>query len=174
MIRRKRNNVGSFTLLEVFIVCILLAIIAALVIPFAMQNDKMVALSAARAVVADMGYARDEACRRQAAITVRFDVTAETYQLTDSAGLITNPSSLADYTVNLPDLIGSGSLDIQSVNFGGGSNGVTFTATGVPVQADDNNVPVAADSGVVVRQGDYNYKVSVAPVTGKIRIASSP
>ncbi|MCD4824139.1 MAG: GspH/FimT family pseudopilin [Phycisphaerae bacterium] len=167
----RQSRRGGFSLIEVIVVVILIAILATLVIPM-MGTDDSAARGAALMVSSNLEYARSEATRRQASITVTFNTGAGTFTLSDAAGVaLTNPGTGQDYIVNLPDEMGKDSLQILSADFGGTtSNSITFTSIGEPVQTG-SAIPVGTD-GVVIKCGDSQYRVKVKPITGLVTTVS--
>lgn len=156
----------GFTLIEVIVVLMIMAIAAAMVVPSMLQGGTMSAQAAARMVIADLLVAQNEAIARQAPCRVRFNVANDFYELVDA----------------------SGGPVLASWRLGGGTSVVDFTAdsrfTGVRlitadfgegkdyIEYDDLGVP---DTGghVILEGGTVRYRIDVAPVTGRVTIATN-
>ncbi len=175
MSRRSRNQESrspGFTLIQLIVVMVLLAIIAAIVVINVTATGDVKVKAAARVILSDLQYAQSEANRRQEAITVTFYPAEERYTLSDSIGqVLVNPATNGNYEVNLPQDIGDSELDLLTVDFGGGVEAVTFTSLGEPVQGGSTD-PISSNSTIVVRHGDYTYTVKIVPVTGKVSVVS--
>ena len=162
MAPRRNNTGGGFTLIEVIIVVVLLGILAAVTMPLLGSTDGVVALAAARHVAYDLEIAQSEAIKRQAPITVAFDVANGRYTIQDANGVDLIPE------VTLFEAVGSKNVTITSAAFGGGAS-VTFSADGEPVQAAGGEV-ISSDSAIVVTKGTKSVTIRVKPVTGRIYV----
>lgn len=161
----------GLTLIEVLIVLVLLGVVVGLVMVAVGRTDGMRAREATNKIATDLEYAQSEAQRRQASITVSFDVGAEQYTLSDADGAISVPATGDPYVVDLPSEFQADGLDIASVDFGG-STSVTYTPVGEPTQDEAGNVPISSNSAIVVQYGDYSYTLRVAPVTGNVTVTA--
>ena len=157
---------GGFTLVELLTVVVLLAVVAAVVLPNAGYSDGEKALAAAKKVAADIEYAQGEAVNRQTSITVSFSPAGETYSLASGGTMLTDPVYGNSFEVNLPGDLHAVGVEINSADFGSGESTVTFNAYGEPVRADGS--PISSEAKVVIRCGDSTYTVSIAPVTGRV------
>jgi len=168
----QKSRSPGFTLIHIIVTIVLLAIIAAVVVINVTATGDVKAKAAARVVLSDLQYAQSEANRRQEAITVTFYPAEERYTLSDSTGqVLVNPKTNGNYEVSLPQDIGDSELDLLTVDFGSGTEAVTFTSVGEPVQGGSTQ-PISSNSTIVVRHGDYTYTVKIIPVTGKISVVS--
>src|SRR5512142_1351550 len=92
---------SGYTLAEMLTVILILAIIAAVVVPQAVSGSGEQALSAARIIASDLDYARDLSIAGATPITVTFDANGESYVLTKQSQNIVHPITKASsYVVN--------------------------------------------------------------------------
>ena len=154
---------GGFTLAEMLMVCVILAIAAAVVVPRALDTSDFQAVSAARTVAADLEYARDLAITSAQPVTVTFNVSGDSYRLTNTSGDLIHPITKAPtYVVDFAALSGFDQVDVLTASFNG-SSAVTFDETGAPDQA----------GSVTLQAGPYVYRIEVASATGKVTVAGS-
>ncbi|KPK86302.1 MAG: hypothetical protein AMJ81_01610 [Phycisphaerae bacterium SM23_33] len=153
----------GFTLVELIMVLIVLAIAAAMIIPQAVGTSDLRAQSAARVVVADLEYAQNHAIVTQTNISVTFDVSANSYRVSNESGTLSHPITKQAYEVDFDTKRGFGSVSIAAVSFGGAPL-VTFDSLGAP--STGGTVDLAA--------GEHTYRVTVAPVTGRVAVANVP
>jgi Tfp pilus assembly protein FimT len=153
-------------LVEVVIVCVITALVAAVALP-ALSSVNAVRRSAAqRSVERDLGYARERAVCTGRRGWVVFDVAASTYTLLGepagnpgrgSAATLTDPATGRPYTraLNAGELAG---VTLVSVSFGGGSEvgfdwlGRPLTAAGTPLSVP-GVVTISGGGTVTVRPG---------------------
>lgn len=159
----KRVALPGFTLVELIVVMIILAIAAAMIIPQAVGTSDLRARSAARIVVADLEYAQNHAIVTQTNITVTFDTSANSYRVSNESATLTHPITKQEYEVDFDTKRGFGSVSIAAVSFNGGAL-VTFDSLGAPNSG--GTVDIAA--------GEHTYRVTVAQVTGRVAVARVP
>lgn len=168
--RLQENSQPGFSLVEILIVMAVLAVVAALAIPYFTASDGSICQAAARQIQADLDYARTEAQRRQSGITITFDISAESYTLSGVSGTIVRPDGSGQYVVNLPQTVGS-SVNILSVDFGSGSKSMTYDSRGDPLVGDGSgNQPVSSSNSVIVQYGSAKFKLHVEPIMARITI----
>jgi len=150
----------AFTLVEILVVIIILAISAAIIIPYAVGTSSSQARAAARMVMSDLEYAQNEAIVTQSPITVTFDISGNSYTVSNESGPLIHPITKKAYAVDFDTISGFENVSISSANFDGAAT-VTFDAIGAP------------NSGgtIVVSAGNHCYSITVAPVTGKITVS---
>ncbi len=160
---RKRNSLmrQGLTLIEILVVLVILGIAAAMVVPRLSSMGDLQVASAARAMVANVQYAQNEAIITQTPVTVAFDAAAESYQLQDAGGVVMqHPITKRNFVVAFADARGFERVDILSANFNGSAK-VAFDPLG------------SSDQGgqVILSADGQSYRVSIAPVTGKVTAA---
>lgn len=166
---RNEDSIGTapaplagFTLVELMVVLVVLAIVSAVVVPHAIQASDMEALSAARVLSADLQYAQDMAITTQQDVTVTFNVAASSYTLSNASGPLIHPINKTDYVTAFATQRGFGEVRIQSASFGSDAF-VTFDEVGSP----------SAGGSVQLQAGAYTCQVDVAATTGKVTVSTS-
>lgn len=160
--RKRSRSPAGFTLVELLVVVIVLAIIGAMVAPMMVGATSVEAVSAARMIAADLQYAQNVAITTQSPVKVTFYPALEKYDLVSNAsGLLKHPMTKADYVVDFRSRTDLGHADIVSANFASSSL-VTFDELGSP----DNG------GAVTVQAGAQLYRVDVAPVTGVVSVTA--
>lgn len=155
----------AFTLLEVLIVVVLIAIAAMLIVPMAGSAAGMQIRSAANVIAADLEYAKSTAISRGQKLSVVFDEAGESYRIKDESGnVIQHPVRKGfDYVVDF-QTIGLDKVDIVDADFDS-TNEVKFDYLGSPYNGNGN----ALNSGAISLQaGDTTATVNVEAVTGFI------
>lgn len=142
-------------------VVVILAIIAAMVVPYAVGTSSFEAMAAARLIASDLEYAQSAAITTQAAVTVTFFPTTESYRLSNASGVLIHPINKEEFVVNFGSEDSFERLDVVSASFNG-TEAVTFDAIGSP----DNS------GSVTLRAGPHTYRVDVAAATGKVTVTA--
>ncbi len=165
--KARRSGVGGFTLAEMILVVVILAIAAMMALPFAVSGSSMQLRSGANVIAADLEYAKSMAISRGTKYSVVFDPANESYQIEDSNGVIGHPVKKGfDYVVNFATDSRLSRVDISSVDFDT-TETVKFDYLGSPFNASDNPL----NSGAVnLSAGGSTMVVNVEPVTGYITI----
>lgn len=151
----------GFSLAELIVVVLIMAIMAGMAIPYVSDTDDMEATSAARMLACDLQYAQNVAITTQTPITVTFSTSEESYALSKASGMIINPMNKSDYRIDFSSQRGFESVDLYSANFGGGCS-VTFDELGAPDNAGK----------VVIQVGSHLYEINVAAATGRVTVAN--
>jgi len=160
MLRRKTSSSSfGFTLVEILVVLVILAIAAAIIVANTTGTEDVRASSAAKMIAMDLEYAQSMAITHQDPVTVTFDPDAESYSLTNASGALTHPTSKSEYATDFTTLDGLENVDIVSASFGGGQ-AVVFDELGTP----DNG------GSVTVQVGAHAYQISVSAATGKVTV----
>ncbi len=161
---RKRSG---FTVIELLIVVVILAIAAMTAIPMMTSAGSVQIRSAANMVAADLEYAKSVAIARGQKFSVVFDKNAGSYSIKDQAGnVIAHPVKKgSNYVIGFRDK-GLDKVDIADVDFDGTST-VKFDYLGSPYNGNNNPL----NRGVVELQaGGKTITITVEPVTGFISI----
>jgi prepilin-type N-terminal cleavage/methylation domain-containing protein len=163
----------GFTLAEVLVVVVILAIAATIVIPMMGDTNDMKVASAARQVVSTLLYAQTLAISTQQRHQVVFDSVSNEYEIQDESGnVIMDPVSPGQpfrisYT-NHPQLR---PVVIDSVDIGG-TNIVWFDRLGAPYEGDiSGNQFLLSQGTITLVAGTNSMNVQVEPVSGRINIA---
>jgi prepilin-type N-terminal cleavage/methylation domain-containing protein len=159
----RKNRIAGFTLIELIIVVIVLAIISLVAVPYASSGADIKVLAAARTLASDIQYAQDLAITSQVPISVFFNISSNSYYLfnTSTSQTVNNPISKSAYTVDFSSKHGVSGVDIVSADFSGATR-ITFDCYGSPENA-----------GSVVLGYDWaSYTISVSAVTGKVTVTA--
>ena len=160
-----RNSIGGFTVIELLIVVVILAIAALTAIPMMSSASSMQIRSATNLMMADLEYAKSMAITRGLNYSVVFDVDADSYQIEDQDdNVIAHPVKKGfDYIVSFPNDSRLNRVDITNVNFNGSPSveSVEFDCLGSPVG-------ITGEGTVTFQAGDMTATITVEPVTGYI------
>jgi len=161
---------SGFTLIEILIVIVILAIAAMTVVPMMSSAASMQIRSAANMIAADLEYAKSMAISRGQYFSVVF-IDAKSYQIQDQNGsVIPHPVQKgSDYIIDFRNDGRLNRVDIVDADFDA-ANAITFDYLGSPYSGTETPSPL--NSGVVKLQGGSITKtITVEPVTGYISIA---
>jgi general secretion pathway protein H len=161
----------GFTLIELMIVMVILAIAAAMVVPMASSAGTMQVRSAGNMVAADLEYAKSMAISRGQKYSVVFNTTNETYRVTDQNGnTIAHPVNQGFlYTIDFRNDSRLNQVDIVTANFDGSAT-VSFDYLGSPYSGSGGSA-TPLNSGVITLQaGGVTKTVTVQSVTGYISV----
>lgn len=156
---RNSTSIG-FTLVELLVVIVVMAILAGMVIPYAVSTSDLEVVSAARIISSDLQYAQDVAITSQQLVTVTFNSSGESYTLSNASGVLIHPINKSAYMMDFSSQSGFAGLDVVSADFAG-SNAVTFDELGSPDNAGT----------IVLQAGPHVYNVSVAAATGRVTVS---
>jgi len=161
--RKAANRVTSataFTLVEILVVVIIMGIAAGVVIPMAIDSGDLQAAGGARMLASDLQYAQSTAITTQTPVTVTFNISGDSYTLSNASGPLIHPMTKDAYTVDFDTIGGFSSLDLVSVSFGGEAE-VTFDELGSP----------GNPGTVTIQAGAYTYQITVSAATGRVTVA---
>ena len=159
---------GAFTLVEILVVIVILAIAAATVIPMMSSAGSIQIRSAAQMIAADLEYAKSMAISRGQNYSVVFNAGADSYAIQDQGGtVIAHPVKKGfTYVVDFANDARLNRVDIAAANFDGTST-VKFDYLGSPYDGDGNPL----NSGSVTLQADtVTMTISVEAVTGYVSV----
>lgn len=168
MLRNDRAIRRGFTLIEILMVVLVLAIVAAIVIPSIGTADDGQAISAARALQSDLEVARSLAMMTQVPHAVVFNTSRQSYKVVanymggdySTAVAIVDPVRPGGFMeVTLAARQGMPSVTVVSAF--GGAGAVTFTSLGEPL----------AGGSVTLRAGQTEMVITVEELTGIITTA---
>ena len=152
----------GFTIIEILIVVVILAIAALTAIPMLSSAGSVQVRSVANMIAADLEYAKSLAITKGQNYRVVFDTSSESYRIADQTGTtISHPVKKGfDYVIDL-DSEGLERVDITGADFAGAQQ-VEFDYLGSP----DNG-------GTVTLAGDSTtMTINVEPVTGFITVTN--
>jgi len=158
-----RGRGGGFTVAEMLIVIVIIAITAMIAIPMMSSAAGVQIRSAASIIAADLEYAKSMAISRGQNYSVVFDKNTETYSIKDQNGnVIPHPVKKGfDYIMDFKNDGRLNKVDITDVNFNATSS-VQFDCLGSP----DNGGTISLQAKGVTAT------VSVESVTGFISITN--
>jgi type II secretion system protein H len=162
-----RRQTG-FTLVEIIIVVVIIAITAMVVVPLVGSAAGVQLRSAANMIAADLEYAKSMAISRGQSFSVVFDKTAESYSVKNQDGdIIQHPVRKGfDYVIDFRADSRLNKVDIVDVDFDSTSE-IKFDYLGSPYNGSNNPL----NSGVISLQArTTTATVRVEPVTGFISI----
>ncbi len=154
-----RDCSRGFTLVELIVVMAILAIAAAIIVPYATGTTDLEVISAARVAASDLQYAQNVAIVSQSPVTVTFAPAENRYSLSNASGPLIDPMTKESYVVDFDTRSGFRQLRMVSASFSG-SNSVTFDEMGVPDNAGT----------VRLQAGSHVCEVGVASATGKVTV----
>jgi prepilin-type N-terminal cleavage/methylation domain-containing protein len=155
----KCNNNG-FTMVEILIVIVVIAIAAFTAIPMISSAGSVQIRSASNMIIGDIEYAKSISITRSQPYSVVFEPTNEKYSLEDQSGtVIAHPvRAQFDYVVDFKNDGRLSKVNIVSTTFSG--NKITFDSLGSP----DNG------GTIIIEAGGDSVKIKVEPVTGYVRV----
>ena len=166
-----RAQRSGFTMIEILIVVVIIAIAAMMAIPMMTSAGSMQIRSAANMIAADLEYAKSMAISRQKIYAVVFNESTESYQIEDPSGIIDHPVKKGfKYLINFSNDSRLDKVDIADVDFDpDSSHTITFDYLGSPYSGSGTSNPL--NSGVISLQaGGATAIITVEPVTGFISI----
>ena len=156
----------GFTLIEVLIVVVIIAIAAMTVVPMVSSAASVQIRSAANMIAADLEYAKSMAISRGQRFSVVFDKDTESYSIRNQAGaIIAHPVKKGfNYVIDFRNDSRLNKVDIANVDFDATSE-IKFDYLGSPYNGNDNPL----NSGVInLQAGGATATITVEPVTGFI------
>ena len=155
----RRSSNGGFTVIELLIVVVILAIAALTAIPMMSSASSLQIRSAANLMMADLEYAKSMAITRGQNYSVVFDAGADSYQIEDQNNtVISHPVKKGfNYVVSFPNDSRLNRVDVTNVDFNS-TQRVQFDCLGSP----DNGGTVS------LQAGNNTATITVEPVTGFI------
>ena len=152
----------AFTLIEIAIIIVVLAILAAIVVPIVISASSVQVVGAGRMVASDLQYAQTHSIATQTPVTVVFDPASESYQLSNASGSLIRPITNSSYFVDFTGDSRFAEVDIVSADFDGLTS-VTFDELGAP----------DAGGSVQLQAGPDALSVNVANATGSVTVVKT-
>jgi prepilin-type N-terminal cleavage/methylation domain-containing protein len=163
----------GFTLAEVLIVVLIIAIAAMITVPMLGSTDSMQVRSAANMIAADLEYSKSMAISRQKNYSVVFDPAGGYYEIHDANGtVLTHPVTKKPYRVTFSSDSRLNKVVIESADFDSdASDTITFDSLGSPHHGSGASPPFLSGEGTIsIKAGDIAVTIKVEPVTGFISI----
>lgn len=167
-LRSIRYPNSGFTLVEVLIVVVIIAIAAMTVVPMISSAASVQIRSAADMIAADLEYTKSMAISRGQRYSMVFDKDTESYAIKNQAGAtIAHPVKKGfDYVVDFRNDSRLDKVDIANVDFDATSE-IKFDYLGSPYNGNDNPL----NSGIInLQAGGATATIIVEPVTGFISV----
>lgn len=164
------DTARGFTLVEIIIVVVVLAIAAVLAVPMLSTASDLEVRSAAQIVAADLEYAKSMAISRQRNYSVVFDLADNSYQVEDdSSSVIPHPGRPGlSFIVDFDDDSRTENTTITDADFDSQQT-ITFDYLGSPFSSVGVANPL--NSGTVTLQAEsFSFDIVIEPVTGYITI----
>ncbi len=163
---------NAFTLVELIVVMVILAIAAMLAVPMISSAADVQVRSAANMIAADLDYAKSMAISRQQYYSVVFDSANESYEVHNSGGTVIDHPIKAgsNFKVDLRSDSRLSRVDIFNADFDPESQpAVSFDYLGSPYSGTGTANPL--NSGQITLQaGSFSMTVTVEPMTGYVTI----
>ncbi|MDH3584440.1 MAG: GspH/FimT family protein [Phycisphaerae bacterium] len=151
----------GYTLVEVLVVVAIIGMTSAVVVPQMLQPGSLTIQAAARRMISDVLYAQNEAIGRLATHKVVFDVTNNSYRVTDENDqTVSAPWGQGDYVVDFATNSQFLGVALLAVDFEGDAR-VSFDDLGTP--SAGGTIDLAADG--------HEYRITVRAFTGRITVA---
>jgi prepilin-type N-terminal cleavage/methylation domain-containing protein len=174
----------GFTLIEICVVIVILAILAAIALPDLASDNSLTASAAARIVLSDLLYAQTQAIATQTTEYVSFSCNGSGgYSLSSgatpqTATPTTNPVSRGNYVVAFGS---GGTSDLTSISLAGLTLDATtntvlaFNELGQPMACASNGTPVAlANNGsITLACGQSTVTLTIDKNTGDISVSNN-
>jgi type II secretory pathway pseudopilin PulG len=169
----RTKHVNAFTLLELVITFLVIAIVAVMSLSPKHYLQQIRSTQAAVKIKSDIRYAQSYALSSQKRTRVAFSASTNNYSIyvepsPGSWSIISDPLTKTNFTVNL----GIGEyygINIVGANFGGTSDGLVFDAAGKPYSCSSGGGSITALSSQGVVTLSEGVTVTVEPNTGKVQ-----
>jgi prepilin-type N-terminal cleavage/methylation domain-containing protein len=164
----KMNRQG-FTVLEMIMVILIVAILAVMSIPRFESYYTIKLEGAARKLVSDIRYAQRLAIARHETYGVEFNTGSDSYRLFRASdnSTATDPLTRSDMIIDFTAQTEYRGIDLSSANFGG-TNKVQFNSLGAP---QDGTGSALTSTGIVtISYKGGSKSVTVTPNTGMVSL----
>ena len=166
----KKNAKKAFTLVEMLIVVVIIAIAAMIAIPQIGSASVFKLNAAVNVIASDLEYAKSLAISRQSCYSVIFDTASESYRIVDENGNdIENEFKGGDsYVVDFKKDSRLQNVDISAVNIDG-TNSISFDYLASPYSGTDLTSSLIDNAVITLSTGNNSAGVEIEPVTGYIK-----
>ena len=170
-----RGGATAFTMIEIMVVLVILAIAALIAVPMMSSAADMQVRGAANRLAADLDYAKNMAITHQKPYTVVFDAAAESYQIQDADGVIDNPLRPGSlFQVSFPNERSMSRVAIDSITLDpvDASDAITFDYLGTPYSGTEAVSGSAFNNAgqITLTADSFSLMVVVEPMTGYVTI----
>ena len=176
MNRTYRTSSRGFTIIEVLLVVVIMAISAAIVVPLVGNRDDIVLSAATRKVVADFQFAQNYAIATRQTLYIRFQ--ANEYEICTLSGStltrITHPVDKGVFVVRFGEF---GDANLQRASLPqasiGGKNVLGFDSLGTPFAFDASTLTrtnLSAVASISMTSGSMTQVINIEPYTGEITV----
>ena len=167
----------GFTIVELIIVVVIMAIAAALAVPMMSSAADLQIRTASNMVAADIEYAKNLAVSRQKNHAIVLNSTNDSYDVrvynsaTTSWDVIEHPTKTGtNLSVSFPNDNRLSSVDMTTVDFQpNGNTSITFDYLGSPYSGLGTTNPLNSGQ-IVLSASGFNMTIIVQPVTGYVTI----
>jgi len=175
-IRTESNfNRRAFTLIEILIVVTLMGIAATMLIPNMSNAVSFETEAVVRQVVADLSFAQSDAMAYQSARRVLFAETGTGYRILASPfdpenDVLYDPISDGGSDKYIIDFAADARfrmVSIESVDFDGGNNFITYDAIGGPINGENT---ASIGGSLIVNGSDGRFQIHVSGFTGRVSV----
>jgi prepilin-type N-terminal cleavage/methylation domain-containing protein len=156
---------GGFTLTELVMVMVVIAIIAAIALP-RMSNDPLVVAAQAEQLAADIRYVQTLAMTQGQRYLISFPSNTS-YEFRNSSGAVVRHPLDGSLAI----VLGGGVTLALAPPAPGAGNAIGFNGLGVPYSVTAPsafNGPLTAQATLTLTKDGANQQITVAPETGKV------
>ena len=176
MINHRIKLLRAFTVVEILLVVLILAISAMMVVPMVGGRESVVIAGATRKIVADLQYAQSYAIATRQSIYIRFQ--ADQYQLCMLSGgalsMMTHPVDKDPFVVQFGP---GGETNLQRVSLPAasiaGRTVLGFDSLGAPFAFDEGTQTrsnLNAVATIQINSGSTTQFINIEPYTGEVTV----
>ena len=168
---RLQREVNGFTLVEVIVVVVVLAIAGAIVVPMVSNASRLQARAAADMVHSDIDYTRSLAMAHGQVYRVAFDTGSESYRLENQIGTAVlhpvNKGQIYEFTFPGSRL---NNVDVVDADFDGVST-LAFSYLSIPFSYDGATyTKLNATGAIILSAGGGTFTINIEPETGNVTV----
>ncbi len=170
---------GGFTLIEIIVVVIIMAIIAATAVGVSSNSAWTRVTEAGRRLLSDLSFAQNVAVTQQRTVYAIFDTTNQRYTVaytqtpSAAADYVRDPSTGGNFVAQFGNsgTTGLAGVSLRPLGLGSGNKVLAFDVLGQPLVGNGTASPVLSTQSVTITVGNSlvsssTMTVSVAPFTG--------
>lgn len=163
--KQSTNQFGSargFTLVEMIIVVMILAILATVAVPLLTAADGIKSHAVAIRITDILAHARMESVKLGKSVTVYFDVVTSEVSLIQFTGLDPLPTEPGGYSVNLSTEY---QTQVGLTTIGLSNNKIKFRSDGSATDSE-SDLLIGFTARIVNTVGEHSTEVKINPITG--------